>query len=142
MVISYCRIMTPSDKRTSPEIATFEDLDCWKECRQLRLFFGKEIVPHLSKDEPYRLGDQVIRAARSTTANLAEGYGRFHYADNAKFCSNARGSAYELLDHLITALDDGLITHDLFNRGREQVEAGSKERRAESEERGEESEEN
>ena len=59
----------------------------------------------------------VIRAARSTTANIAEGYGRFHYLDNAKFCSNARGSAYEVLDHLQTALDEGLITDELFKEG-------------------------
>src|SRR2546428_12339656 len=71
-------------------VKTFEDLECWKECRALRLFVAKELVTSLPKEERYRLGDQVLRAARSTTANIAEGYGRFHYLDNAKFCSNAR----------------------------------------------------
>src|SRR6266705_1813633 len=94
-------------------IKTFEDLECWKQCRALRLFIAKELVPSLPKNERYRLGDQILRAARSTTANIAEGYGRFHYLDNAKFCSNARGSCFEVLDHLITGLDERLLPAEL-----------------------------
>ncbi len=82
-----------------PKVQSFEDLECWKQCRQLRLFVAREVIPQLPKEEKYRLGDQILRAARSTTANIAEGYGRFHYLDNAKFCSNARGSCHEVLDH-------------------------------------------
>jgi four helix bundle protein len=99
----------------------FEDLECWKHCRQLRLFVSREIITQLPKEERYRLGDQLLRAARSTTANIAEGYGRYHYLDNAKFCSNARGSCYEVLDHLITAHDERLIPDELLQRGRDLV---------------------
>jgi four helix bundle protein len=67
------------------------------------------------------MGDQLLRAARSTTANVAEGYGRFHYLDNAKFCSNARGSCWEVLDHLITAVDETLLSDELLARGRDFV---------------------
>ena len=102
-------------------IKTFEDLECWKQCRVLRLFIAKELVPSLPKNERYRLGDQLLRAARSTTANIAEGYGRFHYLDNAKFCSNARGSCWEVLDHLITGHDENFISAELLGRGREVV---------------------
>jgi len=102
-------------------IQSFEDLECWKECRALRLFIAKTVVPALPKEERYRLGDQILRAARSTTANVAEGYGRFHHLDNAKFCSNARGSCYEVLDHLITARDEDLVTEEILQRGREMV---------------------
>src|SRR2546421_2889627 len=102
-------------------IKTFEDLECWKECRKLRLFIAKEVIPVLPKCECYRLGDQLLRAARSTTANIAEGYGRFHYLDNAKFCSNARGSCWEVLDHLITGYDKNLFSAELLGRGRELV---------------------
>jgi four helix bundle protein len=107
-------------------LKTFEDLECWKECRTLRLFVAKEVVPMLPKDERYRLGDQLLRAARSTTSNIAEGYGRFHYLDNAKFCSNARGSCWEVLDHLITGCDGGLMPHELLARGRELVNTAVK----------------
>ena len=103
-------------------IKTFEDLDCWKECRRLRLFVAKQVIPALPKDEKYRLGDQLLRAARSTTSNIAEGYGRFHYLDNAKFCSNARGSCWEVLDHLITGNDEELVSAELFTRGRALVD--------------------
>ena len=103
----------------SRSVQTFEDLECWKQCRLLRLFVAKEVVPQLPKEERHRLGDQVSRAARSTTANIAEGYGRFHYLDNAKFCSNARGSCHEVLDHLITANDEDLISAELLQRGRD-----------------------
>jgi four helix bundle protein len=100
-------------------IRTFEDLECWKACRELRLFVVREVCKALPKEERFRLADQVLRAARSSTANIAEGYGRFHYLDNAKFCSNARGSCWEVLDHLITANDEGLIPDLLLVKGRE-----------------------
>lgn len=102
-----------------PQIKTFEDLECWKACRELRVFVARTFCKALTKDERYRLGDQILRSARSTTANIAEGYGRFHYLDNAKFCSNARGSCHETVDHMITAHDEGMIANDLVNQGRQ-----------------------
>jgi four helix bundle protein len=104
-----------------PLVRTFEELDCWKHCRTLRLFVARQVVPALPKHEKYRLGDQVLRAARSTTTNIAEGYGRFHYLDNARFCSNARGSCWEVLDHLITSQDEELLSDQLVEQGRELV---------------------
>src|SRR5689334_6702100 len=103
--------------KPSPQhINSFEDLECWKRCRSLRVFVAKDLVPALPKEERYRLGDQVLRAARSTTANIAEGYGRFHFLDNAKFCSNSRGSCWEVLDHLITAEDETLLPVGVINQ--------------------------
>jgi four helix bundle protein len=102
-------------------IKTFEDLQCWQACRALRIFIRRKIIPLMPKEEIYRLTDQLIRASRSTTANIAEGYGRFHYLDNAKFCSNSRGSCWETLDHLITANDEELISDELLAEGREIV---------------------
>ena len=99
-------------------IRTFEDLECWRACRELRIFVARNLCKALPKDERYRLGDQILRAARSTTANIAEGYGRFHYLDNAKFCSYARGSCCETADHMITANDEELISQDLLEQGR------------------------
>ena len=99
-------------------VRTFEDLECWKACRVLRCFVAKSVCRTLPKDERYRLSDQILRAARSATSNIAEGYGRFHYLDNAKFSSNARGSVWETLDHLITAHDEELIDATLLATGR------------------------
>ena len=103
------------------QIKTFEDLECWKACRKVRLFVAKKIIPILPKDEKYSLIDQIKRSSRSTTANISEGYGRFHYMDNAKFCSNSRGSSWEVLDHLITAHDEELISNELYMEGRNLV---------------------
>ncbi len=104
------------------DFKTFEDLECWRACREVHVFTIREVLPVLPRDEKYRLADQLIRASRSGTANIAEGYGRFHYLDTAKFCSNARGSVYEVLDHLITAEVEVLISRELLAAGREKVE--------------------
>ena len=103
------------------EVRSFEDLECWKACRELRLFVARMVVPGLPREEKYRLADQILRAARSTTANIAEGYGRYHHMDNAKFVSNARGSCWEVLDRLITAWDERLISDELLTQGRHKV---------------------
>ncbi|SRR6266404_1642259 len=108
-------------KVASGPVRSFEDLECWKACRNLRRFVSELVLPQLPKQERFRLGDQILRAARLTTANIAEGYGRFHFLDNAKFCSHARGSCWEVLDHLITASDEQLVSDELLARGRELV---------------------
>jgi four helix bundle protein len=104
------------------EFRTFEDLKAWQACRDLRRFVSKSITSKLPKSEQYRLIDQLLRASRSTTANIAEGYGRYHYLETVKFCSQARGSAYEVLDHAITANDEGLIGDSELKDTRDLVE--------------------
>lgn len=41
------------------------------------------------------IGNQFITSVDSVGANVAEGYGRFHYLDKVKFYYNARGSLLE-----------------------------------------------
>jgi four helix bundle protein len=41
------------------------------------------------------VGDQFITAIDSIGANIAEGYGRFHFKDRIKFYYNSRGSLLE-----------------------------------------------
>lgn len=95
--------------------SSFEDLECWKASRELYRELRKDILPSFPLEEKFRLADQIIRASRSVTANIAEGYGRYHYLDEAKFLSNARGSLHEVLDHLITSLDDAYISDAQLN---------------------------
>ncbi len=38
-----------------------------------------------------------------------------------RFCRQARGSLYELLDHLTVALDENFITEDMFNDLKEKI---------------------
>lgn len=101
-------------------IKSFEDLDAWKVCRTLRMQISR-LTLTFPNEERYRLTDQLLRASRSPTANLAEGYGRFHYGENAQFARQARGSLYEILDHLTVAHDEGLITLEIFESVRKDV---------------------
>jgi four helix bundle protein len=101
-------------------IRTFEDLDVWKVCRDLRIQVSA-IARTFPKEEQYRLRDQLLRASRSVTANLAEGYGRFHYAENIQFARQARGSLYEVIDHLTVAQEEKLISDEYFTSMREGV---------------------
>jgi four helix bundle protein len=98
---------------------TFEDLEAWKSGLELRIFVFRQIVPILKNLKEFDLLDQIKRASRSVTHNIAEGHGRFHFLDNYRFCSQARGSLNEVLDQLITCHDDDLISDDLYQLGRE-----------------------
>ena len=41
------------------------------------------------------LGKQLVRSADSIGANIAEGFGRYHYKENKNFCYFGRGSLIE-----------------------------------------------
>jgi four helix bundle protein len=89
-------------------IRDFKDLEVWKTARELRreLYRVAKGLPDIEKFGP---ASQIRRAAVSVTANLAEGYGRFGYQENAQMCRQARGSLYELRDHLTTCVDEGYL---------------------------------
>jgi four helix bundle protein len=93
---------------------SFEDLDCWKACRELRLFVTKTVKEY-PKDEKYRIVDDMLRAARSTTHNIAEGFGRFHFQENIQFCRQSRGSLHELRDQIICSFDEGFINKEEYD---------------------------
>ena len=99
---------------------TFEELDCWKKANVLRINLSV-LVKSFPSEEKYRLIDQIIRASRSVTANIAEGYGRFHYQEYIQFCRQSRGSLYELIDHLLVATDEKYISVDQLNDARQQI---------------------
>jgi four helix bundle protein len=88
---------------------TFKDLEVWKKCRQLRQEIWL-LVKEFPPEEKYRLSDQMIRSSRSPSTQIAEGYGRYHFQENVQFCRIARGSLYEVLDHLSICLDSEYIT--------------------------------
>ena len=90
-------------------IRDFKDLDVWQVAREFRNEMYK-VARTLPDGEKYALGTQIRRAACSVTANIAEGFGRFGYQENAQFCRQARGSVFELRDHLTTCVDQGYIT--------------------------------
>ena len=106
-------------------IRSFEELDCYKACRDFRnqvAGFCEALPPK----EEFRLKSQLLRAARSVTANIAEGFGRHHHQENLQFCRLARGSLTECLDHLNVAFDEGFLLREAYDNFRSQHETAAR----------------
>jgi len=90
-------------------IRDFKDLEVWQVARELRkeIYTLSRTLPDFEK---YGLASQLRRAATSVTANIAEGFGRFSYQENVQFCRQARGSLFELADHLTTCVDEQYVS--------------------------------
>jgi four helix bundle protein len=92
----------------------FYDLPVYKLCRAFRKKISSIASKRLPKIEDYNLKSQVLRCSRSITANIAEGFGRFHHQENIQFCRQSRGSLTETLEHMITAFDEKYITKEVL----------------------------
>jgi four helix bundle protein len=68
----------------------------------------------LSKRFQFSIGEQTLRAIDSVGANIAEGYGRYHYRDSIKFYYNARGSLWEAKHWLYLLSKRDLIEKKLY----------------------------
>ena len=91
------------------KIDNFYDLDTWKEAHLLVLGIYK-ITENFPAHEIYWVTSQLRRAASSITANIAEGFSRYHYKDKIKFYYQARGSVSEVQNFLILSRDLNYIT--------------------------------
>ena len=84
----------------------FSQLIVWQKAHQVRLaVYDATEKPPLSR--MFRLVDQMQTAALSILGNIAEGFGRRHPKDKAKFYTIAKGSTDELKDQLIFTRDKG-----------------------------------
>lgn len=90
-------------------IKNFYDLDAWKKSHKLVLIVYK-ITQSFPRDELYGVVNQLRRATVSITANIAEGFSRYHYKDKVRFYYQARGSVAEVQNFLLLAKDLGYIT--------------------------------
>lgn len=86
------------------EIKNFYDLEAWKIAHGLVLEIYK-ITKDFPKDELYGIVSQLRRAVSSITANIAEGFARYHFKDKVRFYHQARGSAAEVQNFLLLAKD-------------------------------------
>ena len=59
-------------------------------------------------------GNQFLSAIDSIGANIAEGFGRFHYKDSLKFYYNSRGSLWEARFWLELLIQRQLIDSELY----------------------------
>lgn len=95
-------------------IKSFENLDVWQIGKKLTIDIYR-LTQGFPKDEVFGLTSQLRRAALSVPANIAEGFGRYHYLDKAKFYLNARGSLNELKSHLLISNELEFINKANFN---------------------------
>jgi len=80
----------------------FEDLEFYQLALEVMAKvheFSKSLPP----EEKFDMFSQIRRSSKSVTANIAEGYGRYHYLDSLRAYSIARGELNETLSHLINA---------------------------------------
>ena len=101
----------------------FEKLECWQACNDLKKYLKEQVLLVLPKTERYELYSQILRASRSATANIAEGWGRYHYKENIKFLLNARGSVAEILDHSLEAHSWEYISEEKLQQIRQQTDS-------------------
>jgi len=60
------------------------------------------------------LGKQLVRSADSIGANIAEGFGRYHYKENKNFCYFSRGSLIETKGWITKARTRSLISESEY----------------------------
>ena len=104
----------------------FTTLEAWIKCREVKLFFYDKILPLLPKEEKYNLDFQIRKACVSSTANIAEGYGRYHLQEGIQFYRISKGSIYELKDHLISCYDFKYINGELKIEGLKLIETAKR----------------
>ncbi|MAS93616.1 MAG: hypothetical protein CMO55_10525 [Verrucomicrobiales bacterium] len=85
-----------------------DDLKVYQDSMQIAERIWKEIMGwnYFAKDT---VGKQLVRCADSIAANISEGFGRYHFAENRKFCYYSRGSLNETLTFIHKAKDRNLI---------------------------------
>jgi four helix bundle protein len=91
------------------------DLTCYKSS----FAFTNEIWAIVIKWDYFAkdtIGKQFINAADSISANIAEGFGRYHKKDKIKFYYYSYGSVKECVDWCDKALARDLITPEIHNR--------------------------
>lgn len=110
---------------TSYKITNYKDLIVYQKAKENGLRLIKHYAnEHLLWTEKY-LVDQLIRAATSVCANLAEGYGRLYKQEYRRFVSIARGSSFEAecwIDFIIHARpQDKKFLEEILNSNTEVV---------------------
>ena len=95
-------------------IQSLKKLQVWVRAKDFSLKIYRQVLPLLPAEEKWNLNQQLRRSSLSVSANIAEGYGRFYYQDNVRFCYNARGSLEETLSHLIFCFELDFVPEALY----------------------------
>ena len=107
-------------------IRRFEDIDAWKESRELvKLVYGA-INQNGEFQKDYRLVNQIQGAAVSAMSNIAEGFSRKSNKEFIQYLFISKSSSAEVQSHLYVALDQKYISKEAFQKIYKQAEKVSK----------------
>jgi four helix bundle protein len=84
-------------------INSFRDLEVWRKGMDLATETYR-LAKLMPKTEEFRITSQILRAAASVPANIAEGHTRGSRREYAQFVSIARGSLAETETFLLLAI--------------------------------------
>jgi four helix bundle protein len=97
------------------EYIPLKDLEVYQLARELSKM-AWIIYDKMGWQDKKIIGDQFISSIDSIGANIAEGYGRFHYLDRVRFLYNSRGSMLEAVNHWLELLSErNKISQPEFN---------------------------
>lgn len=105
---------------------SMEDLRILQSAERL----GDEIWNEVLKwDEHAKrtVGEQLVRAADSIGANIAESYGRYAYGEKIQFLLYARGSLFETKFWLRRTMERNLVTAEKVDELAQQLDLLAKE---------------
>ncbi|MBI4735477.1 MAG: four helix bundle protein [candidate division NC10 bacterium] len=92
----------------------FEKLDVWKVSLELYRKIAAA-TKRLSRRDQQFLAEQIMRAALSISANIAEGTGREGIRESKQFFNIAKGSVYEVVSIAHVLRQEGLLHADEFS---------------------------
>ena len=92
-----------------------KELEIYKLSREISVIAWK-VYEQLPYGDKKIFGDQFMRATDSISANIAEGFGRFHYLDKNKFNYNARGSLLESIHWLEVMEERNRINEESYGK--------------------------
>ena len=90
-----------------------EELKVYKESMEVGERVWR-IVTNWSHFEKDTVGKQLVRAVDSVSANLSQGFGRYHYKETKHFGYYSRGSLYETKTWLTKASNRNLLSEENF----------------------------
>lgn len=87
----------------------FENIEAWKESRKLVRCI-RQVCKREHARRDFSFVDQITKASRSISANIAEGSDAMTIPSFIQFLGYAKRSAVEVRSHLYDALDEGYVT--------------------------------
>lgn len=108
------------------KIQRFEELECWKEARQLVNMVYESVKSSTNFQKDFRLNSQITGAAVSTMSNIAEGFSRRSNKEFVQFLFISKSSATEVQSEAYVALDQKYIDQEVFEKIYHQAEKVSK----------------